>query len=150
MATVRTARPQDLEQLVQLLRLLFTIEEDFSFNAGKQRQGLALLLHDDRSCVLVAEEGGEVVGMSTGQRVISTAEGGPAVLVEDVVVDPGHRGQGIGRALMEALATWAREQGATRMQLLADTNNAPALAFYDRQGWQTTALICLRRHLSDT
>jgi ribosomal protein S18 acetylase RimI-like enzyme len=148
MTFVRTARPQDLEQLVELLRLLFAIEEDFNVNADKQRQGLALVLDDERSRVLVAEVHGKVVGMCTGQLVISTAEGGPAVLVEDVVVDPGHRGQGIGRALLDALATWARNQGASRMQLLADTNNRPALVFYDRRGWQRTALICLRRHLS--
>ncbi|ADW19192.1 Acetyltransferase, GNAT family [Desulfobulbus propionicus DSM 2032] len=148
MTFVRTARPQDLEHLVELLRLLFAIEEDFNVNADKQRQGLALVLDDERSRVLVAEVHGKVVGMCTGQLVISTAEGGPAVLVEDVVVDPGHRGQGIGRALLDALATWARNQGASRMQLLADTNNRPALVFYDRRGWQRTALICLRRHLS--
>lgn len=147
MATVRPARPQDLEPMVGLLRLLFTIEEDFGFDAVKQRQGLALLLNDDRACILVAEEAGQTVGMCTGQLVISTAEGGPAVLVEDVVVAPEHRGRGTGRALMDALAGWARERGATRMQLLADKNNPPALAFYDRLGWGSTALICLRRYI---
>ncbi|WP_028319061.1 GNAT family N-acetyltransferase [Desulfobulbus elongatus] len=147
MATVRPARPQDLEPMVGLLRLLFTIEEDFGFDAVKQRQGLALLLNDDRACILVAEEAGQAVGMCTGQLVISTAEGGPAVLVEDVVVAPEHRGRGTGRALMDALTGWARERGATRMQLLADKNNPPALAFYDRLGWGSTALICLRRYI---
>lgn len=147
MPLVRKARQEDLEQLVGLLRLLFTIEEDFSFDAAKQQQGLALLMNNDRGCVLAAEADGRVVGMCTGQLVISTAEGGPAVLVEDVVVAPPHRGQGIGRALMNALIDWAGAQGATRLQLLADKNNPPALAFYDRLSWQTTALICLRQHL---
>ena len=147
MFLVRKARQEDLEQLVVLLRLLFAIEEDFSFDAAKQRQGLGLLLKNDRGCVLAAEAAGRVVGMCTGQLVISTAEGGPAVLVEDVVVDPQYRDQGTGRALMTALADWALEQGVTRMQLLADKNNHPALAFYDRLGWQTTALVCLRQHL---
>lgn len=147
MPLVRKARQEDLEQLVGLLRLLFTIEEDFSFDAAKQQQGLALLLNNDRGCVLAAEADGRVVGMCTGQLVISTAEGGPAVLVEDVVVDPPHRGQGIGRVLMNGLIDWAGAQGATRLQLLADKNNPPALGFYGRLGWQTTALICLRQHL---
>ena len=147
MPTLRKARQQDLEQLTALLRLLFTIEADFDFDAAKQRQGLALMLENDRGCILVAEEAGKVIGMCTGQTVISTAEGGPALLVEDVVVDPAHRGQGIGRALMHTLAGWALEQGATRLQLLADKNNPPALAFYERLGWHTTALICLRQHL---
>jgi ribosomal protein S18 acetylase RimI-like enzyme len=48
---------------------------------------------------------------------------------------------------MKAMAGWAEEQGATRLQLLADKNNPLALAFYERIGWQTTALICLRQHI---
>jgi GNAT superfamily N-acetyltransferase len=147
MPTLRKARQQDLEELTALLRLLFTIEADFNFNEAKQRQGLAMLLDNDRGCILVAEEAGQVIGMCTGQLVISTAEGGPSVLVEDMVVAPAHRGQGTGRALMKAMAGWALEQGATRLQLLADKNNPPALAFYEHLGWRTTALICLRQHL---
>jgi ribosomal protein S18 acetylase RimI-like enzyme len=144
MAFVRPAQEQDLDQLIGLLRLLFTIEEDFDFDAAKQRRGLALLLQDNRACVLVAEQDGQTLGMCTGQLVISTAEGGPAVLVEDLVVDPAHRKRGIGRSLMQSLTGWAKVQGATRLQLLADKNNPPALGFYERIGWQTTALICLR------
>jgi len=103
------------------------------------------VLDNDRGGILVAEEAGQVVGMCTGQVVISTAEGGPAVLVEDMVVDSAHRGRGIGRALMAAMAGWGLEQGATRLQLLADKNNFPALSFYQRIGWRMTALICLRQ-----
>ncbi|MBV5316580.1 MAG: GNAT family N-acetyltransferase [Desulfobulbaceae bacterium] len=145
MSTLRKARPQDLEQLTVLLRLLFAIEADFSFNAAKQRQGLALMLDNDRGCILVVEEAGRIIGMCTGQLVISTAEGGPAVLVEDVVVESGHRGRGVGRDLMAAMAGWGLEQGATRLQLLADKNNFPALSFYENLGWRMTALICLRQ-----
>lgn len=145
MPTFRPARHEDVDQLVALLRLLFAVEEDFSFDAGKQRQGLVMLLHTKGGCILVAEAVGRVIGMCTGQVVISTAEGGPAVLVEDMVVDPAHRRRGVGRALIKAMTRWAEEQGATRLQLLADRNNPPALAFYERIGWQSTALICLRQ-----
>lgn len=147
MAFIRPAREQDLDTLAGLLRLLFAIEEDFGIDDAKQRQGLTLLLDDERACVLVAEQDREIVGMCTGQLVISTAEGGPSVLVEDVVVAPDQRNKGIGRSLVEALSMWAKSQGASRMQLLADKNNPPALAFYDRIGWGTTAMICLRRHI---
>ena len=142
--TVRPARMEDLERLVGLLGLLFAMEEDFCFDAARQRQGLALLLDDERARVLVAERADEVVGMCTGQLVVSTAEGGPALLVEDVVVDADHRGRGVGRALLAALADWARGRGVRRLQLLADGSNGPALAFYDRLGWRATALVCRR------
>jgi GNAT superfamily N-acetyltransferase len=68
--------------------------------------------------------------------------------VEDVVVEAAWRGQGLGRRLLAALADWAGEQGISRLQLLADRNNQPALDFYRQLGWQTTALICLRQRLA--
>lgn len=47
-----------------------------------------MLIANQWATVLVAETSGKVVGMATGQLTISTAEGGPALLVEDVVVAP--------------------------------------------------------------
>lgn len=145
MTTFRKARHGDLDELTALLHLLFSLEADFDWDEYKQHQGLTLMLNNSRGCVLVAENKGRIVGMCTGQVVISTAEGGPAVLVEDVVVAQEARGQGVGRALLEAMASWARERGATRMQLLADANNTSALQFYHQAGWRMTALICLRQ-----
>lgn len=147
MALIRSAAQEDVEQLVELLRLLFSIEEDFSADTTRQRRGLEMMLATERGHVLVAEENGQVVGMCTGQVVISTAEGGPAILVEDMVVAPSHRGQGLGRQLLSRLTDWARGQGATRMQLLADCNNQPALDYYRHLGWQETALHCWRLYI---
>ena len=83
--------------------------------------------------------------MCSGQLTVSTSEGGLAVLVEDVIVNQVGRGRGVGRQLMESLGQWADSQGATRLQLLADRNNQPALEFYKKLGWQSTELICLRK-----
>ncbi len=143
---LRPAVPADLEALVRLLGVLFSIEADFRPDATRQRRGLARMLEDPaRRLVLVAEEGGAVVGMVTVQLVVSTAEGGDAGRVEDLVVDAAHRGRGLGRRLLEGAEIWARGRGATRLQLLADLANAPALGFYARLGWSRTQLGCLRR-----
>ncbi len=144
-ATIRTATPADLDQLTALLEMLFAIEKDFVFDPARQRCGLTMLLTNERAAVLVAEEEEQVVGMCTGQLTISTAEGGPALLVEDVVINQQHRGQGLGRKLLAALAEWAADQGAQRLQLLADRNNEAGLTFYQKLGWQRTELICLRK-----
>jgi GNAT superfamily N-acetyltransferase len=143
---IRPASTHDLPALVRLLGVLFSLEADFSADEDRQRWGLALMLADRRSrMVLVADRAGTVVGMVTGQLVISTAEGGPSALVEDMVVEEAARGRGVGRALLEAVEAWAAEHGATRLQLLADRENAPALEFYRRSGWRPTQLVCLRR-----
>ena len=143
---IRRARASDLGSLVRLLEQLFALEADFTPDAHRQSAGLGAMLRDPRRrAVLLAERGGRVVGMVTAQLVVSTAEGGPAALVEDVVVDAPERGRGAGRALLEAIAAWARARGAERLQLLADDGNTPALAFYARLGWRRTRLVCLRR-----
>jgi GNAT superfamily N-acetyltransferase len=131
---------------VELLAELFALEADFRPDAGRQRRGLALLLADRGRCaVLVAEHGGRVVGMVTGQVVISTAEGAPSVWVEDMVVHRDHRRSGVGGRLLRALEAWAAMRGAPRLQLLADRENVPALRFYEAAGWRPTQLACLRR-----
>jgi ribosomal protein S18 acetylase RimI-like enzyme len=143
---VRPARPEDVDALVALLGDLFSIEADFHPDPERQRRGLALLLDDRaRAIVLVAERDRRVVGMVTAQLVISTAEGAPSAWVEDMIVDAAERGRGAGRALLEELERRAAALGATRLQLLADRENGPALGFYARLGWAPTRLVCLRR-----
>ena len=151
-AKIRNAQPEDLESLTALLRELFSIEADFAVDAGRQRRGLALMLDGclKHRCVKVAEMDGDVVGMVTAQLLISTAEGGVVALVEDMVVDSRHRGRGIGRQLMDAIESWSRERGASRLQLLADRTNFSALDFYDKIGWRPTRMICLRRKWNKT
>jgi len=144
---IRTARPEDLEALVDLLRMLFGIEADFAFDAARQRKGLAMLLAHEAAVLLVAEAAGRVIGMCSGQLTISTAEGGFALLVEDVVVAGPWQGKGVGRELLAALEQWAASRKVARLQLLADRNNAPALEFYRKLGWQSTELVCQRRRI---
>ncbi|WP_456388581.1 N-acetyltransferase family protein [Desulfolithobacter sp.] len=144
---VRPARRADLQALTSLLEILFSIEEDFFFDETLQRQGLDLLFDNHRAIVLVAEQQGLVVGMCTGQLLISTATGRVKVMVEDVVVLPGHQGCGVGSRLLGKLVDWATSRGASHLQLLADRNNHPALGFYSRLGWQPTSLICFHKEI---
>ena len=146
-AVIRPARPADLDALVDLLRMLFSIEADFDFDAARQRQGLAMLLAHETAVILVAEAAGQVIGMCSGQLTISTAEGGFSLLVEDVVVAGPWQGKGVGRQLLAALEQWAADRKIARLQLLADRNNAVALGFYRKLGWQGTELICQRRRI---
>jgi GNAT superfamily N-acetyltransferase len=143
---VRPATEADLPGLVELLQVLFSIETDFQLDPERQRRGLtAMLSHPDQRVVLVAVSDGQVVGMATGQLLISTAEGGAACQVEDVVVAAAFRGHGIGGWLLDQLSCWARKRGATRLQLVADRENESALRFYDRRGWRRTRLVALHR-----
>jgi GNAT superfamily N-acetyltransferase len=145
---VRHATEADLPGLVELLQVLFAIEGDFQLDPERQRRGLVSMVSDpERRAVFVAEGDGAVVGMATGQLVISTAEGGAACVVEDVVVNAAWRGHGIGGWLLDQVAKWAAARGATRLQLVADRGNEAALRFYDRRGWRRTRLVALHHGL---
>ncbi len=136
----------DIPHLVDLLRYLFSIEADFEFNAGLQEHGLSLMIgFPETRCVMVAEIDQKVVGMCTGQLVVSTAKGGFSGLIEDMVIDRKYRGKGLGSRLLDAVEKWCFSSGAQRIQLLADKNNKKALRFYSKCGWQHTQLICLRK-----
>lgn len=148
--TIRRAGSEDLPGLLPLLKLLFSIEEDFTFDAKKQIKGLTLLAEQNSAAIFVADINGETVGMVTGQLLISSAEGGLSLMVEDLVVAPHQRNKKIARSLLQALGNWAEEKGAHRMQLLADENNKEALSFYKNCEWTQTKLICFRKYNEGT
>jgi len=78
------------------------------------------------------EEDGQVVGMAAG-RPAPDAPG--TVELVAMWVDPPMRGRGAGRALIEAVADWARGRGATRLQLQVTDTNAPAISLYTKEGF---------------
>jgi GNAT superfamily N-acetyltransferase len=146
--TIRQAHASDIDAMSTLVGMLFEVEHDFRPDPKRQRAGLErLLASTSTACVLVAEYDKRVVGMSTAQAVISTAEGTEAALIEDVVVAPAYRRRGIATALLEGIAAWSGRRGIRRLQLLADSTNETACAFYHGRGWRHTSLVCLRRRL---
>lgn len=144
---VRPAKAGDLDALTGLLQVLFSLEHDFTFDAAKARRGLRLVWEKEDALLLAAEADGQVIGMCSVQTLISTAEGGPVGLVEDLVIAETWRGRGIGRLLLNEAESWAAARGLTRLQLLADSANRPALDFYERLGWGGTQLVARRKML---
>jgi GNAT superfamily N-acetyltransferase len=134
--------------MCDLLADLFSVEADFEVDVVKQVKGLSMLVADPSGtafvCVAVADN--SILGMATVQTLVSTAEGGRVGLVEDVIVDKRFRCRSVGTLLIERIIAWSREQGLTRLQLLADQENHQALNFYISRGWISTKLICLRKH----
>lgn len=79
---------------------------------------------------LVAEQDGAAVGYVGCQTVLD--EG----YITNVAVSPACRRQGIGCALVRALASHARGQGLTFVTLEARASNAPAIALYECAGFR--------------
>lgn len=79
---------------------------------------------------LIARIEGEAVGLANCFIGFSTFAARPLVNVHDMVVLPGHRGRGIGRALLAAVEAEARRRGACKVTLEVLSGNERARALY--------------------
>ena len=142
------ATAADLPALADLLHELFTLESDFLPERAKQLRGLELILDTPAlGRLFVVRVDGIVVGMANALITVSTAQGAPVLLLEDVIVSRVHRGAGLGRRLVEHVCTWSKSQGMARVTLLADQDNVPALTFYEKLGFAPSAMVVRRKSL---
>ncbi len=88
--------------------------------------------------VLIAEEDGEVLGICTAYLDLNSVRYGLRCWVEDLAVSPEHRSSGIGGQLLDAAEAWARERGATHLELDTGLARSDAQRFYKRRGPATT------------
>ena len=148
---IRPAASADIPQLAKLLSLLFAQEADFTPHIERQTHALHLIIQQpELGRILCAEDNdGEIVGMVSVMFSISTAEGGPAAWLEDMVVHPEQRGLNIGTQLLQAAISQAQATGCTRVSLLTDKDNHAALRFYQRAGFITSHMLPLRIMLRD-
>ncbi len=144
---IRPARPDDVAAMVQLVHDLAAYErapEQCVLTDEMLRERLfgeapALFAH-------VAEVEGRVVGLSIWFLNFSTWDGVHGIYLEDLFVDPAHRGSGLGRALLANLAHVCVERGYSRMQWQVLDWNTPSIDFYESVGavdladWRTYRL----------
>ena len=143
---IRQATITDIPQLCDLLSLLFTQEADFIPDAGRQSRGLRLILEQPQvgRIYCATDNDSVVVGMVSLLFTVSTAEGGVAAWLEDMVVHPHRRGQGIGEQLLQEAINQARAAGCSRITLLTDAGNEPAMRFYNRAGFARSQMVPFR------
>jgi GNAT superfamily N-acetyltransferase len=95
-----------------------------------------LISHDGQA--FVADLGRGLLGVATTQIVWSLVDDGPRAMLTALVVREDTRGQGVGRALVTAVESWARERGAARVIVTTALRRAGAHSFYERLGFEFT------------
>ena len=133
--TLRDAVPADLPEIVRLVRALAEYERMLDEAVGTEEDfGRALFGPNPRVFCALAEVEGRAVGQAIWFYNFSTFTGRPGLYVEDVFVEPGSRGLGIGEAFFRLLAQRALAEGCARMELQVLDWNEPAIRFYRKIG----------------
>ena len=83
---------------------------------------------------LVAEEGGQVLGIAHYLFHRSTTRIEPVCYLQDLFTSPGLRGRGVGRALIEGVYARAHDAGAQRVYWQTRESNAAGRLLYDKVG----------------
>jgi GNAT superfamily N-acetyltransferase len=128
---IRAATPADVPVIAQLIRDLAEYERlahTVSFDEASLREHL--FGARPFAEVLLAEQGGVVVGFALFFHNFSTFRGQPGIYLEDLFVKPENRGHGHGKALLKALAKLAVERDCGRLEWSVLNWNEPAIEFY--------------------
>jgi GNAT superfamily N-acetyltransferase len=132
---IRPATPADVPVIAKLIRDLAEYERlshAVDFDETKLREHLfGPRLYAE---VLLAEEAGKPVGFALFFHNYSTFRGKPGIYLEDLFVEPAHRGQGHGKALLTALAKLAVERDCARVEWSVLNWNEPSIEFYKSLG----------------
>jgi GNAT superfamily N-acetyltransferase len=133
--SIRPARPEDAELLVNLVREL-AVYEKLEQHALATPDDFRRHLFGPRPAAeaAVAEVDGEPAGFALWFGTFSTFRGQPGLYLEDIFVKPAYRGRGIGKGLLAAVARRAVERGCGRLEWSVLDWNAPAIGFYQSFG----------------
>lgn len=153
--TIREAALSDLPAIGRLGALLVRTHHDFDqarFIAAtpetERAYGsfLGTRLQEPNALILVAEQDREVIGYAyagvEGYDYMSLR--GPAGVLHDIVVDPNHRGLGVGRMLLDAALAALKARGTPRVVLSTAERNESAQRLFARAGFRRTMLEMTR------
>jgi len=130
---VRRAAVADADVIARLISQL-----GYPVSAGDVPARLDRIAGGDRAVVLLAERGGAVVGVATAHILTVLNRARDVAWLTALVVDESARGQGVGRALVEAVELFARQAGCERLSVTTHEHMTGAQAFYLRLGLEKT------------
>lgn len=135
MISIRPATSADVELILEFIRRLAEYERaPESAVATAQdilRDGFS---EDPKFRVVIAEWQGEPAGFAFFFYCYSTWLGRPGIYLEDLFVNPEHRGKGIGKALLVHVAQIAVRENCYGMRWQVLDWNTPSIEFYESLG----------------
>jgi GNAT superfamily N-acetyltransferase len=145
--TIRPARPADVPAVLRLIRGLAEYERMLpEVTATEPQLHDALFAPNPRAHAIIAEIDHTPIGLALFYYTLNTFKLRPNIFLEDLFVDPAHRGTGAGYALMRHLAQRAVAENCVRIEWRVLNWNQPSIDFYHRIGskpiadWHTLQL----------
>ena len=133
--TLRPASPDDCVEIDRLIRALADYEKlAHQMQGTPEKLRSALFGPRPAAEAVMAERGGRAVGFALYFTTFSTFLAKPGLYLEDLFVEPAHRGAGIGKALLAHLAGLAVERGCGRFEWRVLDWNEPSIRFYESIG----------------
>jgi GNAT superfamily N-acetyltransferase len=133
---IRTASPNDIPALVNLVEQYWSFEDIAGFDARRVESLLhAALFAEGRARCWLAEQAGEVGGYLLAVLVFSLEHGGMMAEIDEFFVTPAFRRHGIGAALLLKAENVLQESGVRWLQLQLGSGNARARDFYAARGY---------------
>jgi ribosomal protein S18 acetylase RimI-like enzyme len=130
---IRRATAADADEVARLLHDFNAEYEEHSPGVGALAEHARSLLEAGEITVLFAGEGPDGFSLLRFHR--SIYNGRPDAYVQELYVVPERRGEGIGRALLDASLDAAREAGAPHIELTTSEGDVEALSLYESSGF---------------
>jgi GNAT superfamily N-acetyltransferase len=130
---LRAARSDDVTTLTSL-----TAELGYPEPEAEIRRRFELLAGQPDHRIIVAEEGGEVVGLMSFHVLDLLYGSGRLGRITAIVVTNSMRGKGLGRLLVEKAEEFAREEGCNVIELTTNNRRLEAHKFYESLGYAAT------------
>jgi GNAT superfamily N-acetyltransferase len=132
---IRYATKEDIPRIHQLIKDLAEYEKaPLEAKATLEQIEESLFSQHPVAYCHVAEDNGLVVGISIWFLNYSTWVGKPGIYLEDLYIDPAHRGKGFGLAFLKELAKICVERDYERLQWWVLDWNEPSIEFYKSLG----------------
>ena len=143
---IRFARPEDIPCILGFIKELAFYEKTEDQVVATEELLQEWLFEKQKAEVLLAVVDGKPVGSALFFHNFSTFLGRAGIYLEDLYVQPAHRGRGYGKALLKRLAQITVERGCGRLEWACLDWNQPSIAFYrslgavPMDGWTTYRL----------
>ena len=134
MATIRQARREDCQKILQFIQELAEYEKEPDAVEASVEILEESIFDKKQANVVFVEENGESIGFALYFFNFSTWRGKAGLYLEDLYVQPSHRGKGFGKMLLSYLASQAVKRNCPRFEWIVLDWNKPSIDFYEAMG----------------